>query len=203
MEYNRKITTTALAMINIIAVANLRGIPFSAKLGTNVLYYYAIAAIAFYIPTALITAELATAWPNRGGIYVWVREAFGEFSGFLTIWLQWIYNVVWYPTILTFVAANVATIIDPQLAHNAVYTWSVITVLFWLCTLLNYHGLKFSSAISTIGTILGTVVPMMMIMILGGLWYMQHGSPHLVTPAQTSTFGSMDHLTFFSFIVTA
>jgi len=38
-------------------------------------------------------------------------------------------------------------------------------------------------------------------MILGGLWYMQHGSPHLVTPAQTSAFGSMDHLTFFSFII--
>ena len=106
----KKITTISLAMINIIAVANLRGIPFSAKMGISVISYYGLATILFFIPTALVTSELATAWPNKGGIYVWVKKAFGEFPGFITIWLQWIYNVVWYPTILTFVAAITLTL---------------------------------------------------------------------------------------------
>ena len=104
---NKKtLSISSITMINIIAIANLRSVPFSAKLGASLISYYAIAAVCFFIPTAIVTAELATAWPNKGGIYVWVREAFGELSGFITIWLQWIYNVVWYPTILAFVAAN-------------------------------------------------------------------------------------------------
>ena len=51
------------------------------------------------IPVALVASELATGWPNKGGIYIWVRQAFGERMAFAVIWLEWIYNVVWYPTI--------------------------------------------------------------------------------------------------------
>ena len=88
-----------LAMINVIAVDSLRSLPFSAEYGFSLVFFYILAAITFFFPTALVAAELATGWPNKGGIYVWVREAFGERWGFLVIWLQWIYNVVWYPTI--------------------------------------------------------------------------------------------------------
>ena len=63
-----------------------------------------IPAILFLVPTALVAAELATGW--KGGVYVWVREAFGNRWGFQAIWLQWIQNVVWYPTQLAFIAAS-------------------------------------------------------------------------------------------------
>jgi glutamate:GABA antiporter len=176
MNTNKKLSTLAIVMINIIAIDNLRSIPFSSKLGLSLLSYYGIAAILFFIPTALVATELATAWPNKGGIYVWIKEALGEFGGFMAIWLQWIYNVIWYPTILTFVSANIASIVDPSLATNHIYTWLIITSLFWACTFVNYFGIRFSSSISTIGATIGTLLPMGIILLLAGMWLID-GNP--------------------------
>src|SRR5687768_10340652 len=100
--------TFSLIMINVIAVDSLRSLPFSATYGFSLVFYYLVAAITFFYPVSLVVAELATAWPNKGGIYVWVREAFGERWGFLVIWLQWVYNIAWYPTILSFLAGALA-----------------------------------------------------------------------------------------------
>ena len=160
----------ALVMINIIAVDNLRSLPFSAVYGFSLVFYYLIAAIVFFIPVALVAAELATGWPDKGGIYVWVREAFGEWWAFFIIWLQWIYNVVWYPTILSFIAAELAYLINPQLAENKIYMLSTILILFWSATLINCLGMKVSSLVSTVGAIIGVLLPILLISFLGMAW---------------------------------
>lgn len=197
------IKTIPLIMINIIAIANLRGIPFAAKMGLASFSYYTIAAILFFIPSALVAAELATSWPNRGGIYVWVREAYGDFLGFITIWLQWIYNVVWYPTILTFVAANLAHLINPSLEKNNIYTWLVITLLFWVATFTNYFGLKVSGLISTLGAIFGTLLPMFIIVILSIMWLNSSNTIMIDISWQNvvPSFGNLQDLSFFCFII--
>src|SRR5689334_358993 len=102
-----------LAMINVIAVDSLRSLPAGAEYGFSLVFFYLVAALVFFIPTALVSAELATAWPKTGGIYIWTRTAFGRHWGLLAIWLQWIYNVIWYPTILSFIAATLAYLFDP------------------------------------------------------------------------------------------
>ncbi|MDP3269259.1 MAG: amino acid permease, partial [Legionella sp.] len=138
MNHSKKVLNVfSLVMINIIAVDSLRTLPISAKLGLSLISYYIVAAFAFFIPVALVAAELATAYPNTGGIYVWVREAFGKRAGFITIWLQWIYNVVWYPTMLAFIAATLSYLIAPDLANNKFYLLGTALSLFWLFTLLN------------------------------------------------------------------
>ncbi len=76
----------SLVMINIIAVDSLRSLPFSAEYGLSLIFYYLLAAIVFFLPVALVSAELATAFPTKGGIYVWIREAFGEFWGFFMLY---------------------------------------------------------------------------------------------------------------------
>ena len=197
------IKTIPLIMINIIAIANLRGIPFAAKMGLASFSYYTIAALLFFIPSALVASELATSWPNKGGIYVWVREAYGDFLGFITIWLQWIYNVVWYPTILTFVAANLAHLINPSLEKNNIYTWLVITLLFWVATLTNYLGLKVSGFISTLGAIFGTLLPMLIIVILSIMWINNGNKVMLDFSWQNivPSFGNLQDLSFFCFII--
>jgi amino acid transporter len=166
----------SLVMINIIAVDSLRSLPFSAVYGFSLVFYYLLAAVVFFLPIALVSAELATGWPTRGGIYIWVREAFGERWGFITIWLQWIYNVVWYPTILTFMGGVLAYLIDPQLADHKAYMLSVILIIFWGATLLNCFGMRLSSWVSTIAALIGTLLPMFFIIILGIIW-IQQGNP--------------------------
>jgi glutamate:GABA antiporter len=185
----------SLVMINVIAVDSLRTLPMSAKLGVSLISYYLLAALVFFIPIALVAAELATAYPNTGGLYIWVREAFGRRAGFITIWLQWIYNVVWYPTILAFIAATLAYLFAPELANNKFYLLSTVIGLFWTFTFLNCFGMRLSSIVSIIGAIFGTIVPMLGIIALGGIWLIQ-GRPIEISTSSSiipdlSSYGNM------------
>ncbi|MDR1457917.1 MAG: APC family permease, partial [Puniceicoccales bacterium] len=82
------ISVFSLAMMNFAAVANLRNLPAMADYGMSMLFFYGIAVVTFLIPTAVVSAELATGFPEEGGIFNWVNKAMGNKIGFLAIWLQ-------------------------------------------------------------------------------------------------------------------
>lgn len=198
----RVLSVFSLVMINVIAVDSLRTLPITAKLGLSLVSYYLVAAFAFFIPVALVAAELATAYPSTGGIYVWVREAFGRRVAFITIWLQWIYNVVWYPTILAFIAATIAYLFAPELANNKFYLLGTIVPLFWLFTFLNCFGMRVSSIVSTIGASAGTLLPMILIIFLGLLWWHQ-GRPMEISSSSSwlPDFNSLGNFSLFSAVL--
>ena len=198
----RVLSVFSLVMINVIAVDSLRTLPITAKLGLSLVSYYLIAAFVFFIPVALVAAELATAYPNTGGIYVWVREAFGKRAAFITIWLQWIYNIVWYPTILAFIAATIAYLFAPELANNKFYLLATIIPLFWIFTFLNCFGMKVSSIVSIIGAAVGTLLPMIGIIILGLIWIIE-GRPLEVGYPDTwlPDFSALGNLSLFSAVL--
>lgn len=192
-----------LVMINVVAVDSLRSLPFSAEYGFSLVFYYLLASITFFIPTALVSAELATGWPNKGGIYVWVREAFGELPGFIVIWLQWVYNIVWYPTILSFIGATLAYLINPSLADSKVYMLLVIIVIFWGATLINFYGMRASSVVSTLGALWGTLFPMLLIIVLGIVWLLK-GNPsqiHFTKMEFFPTLTNPHHLSFLTAVL--
>lgn len=169
-NHGKSLSIFALVMINVIAVDSLRTLPISAEYGLSLIFYYVFVALVFFIPTAVVAAELATGWPKTGGLYIWVREAFNYRVGFLTIWLQWVYNIVWYPTILAFMATTLSYIINPALAQNKYYLMPTILGLFYLATAVNLFGIRISSFVSIFGAIVGTLVPMILIIILGSIW---------------------------------
>lgn len=198
----KALSVFTLVMINVIAVDSLRTLPISASLGLSLVVYYIVAALIFFIPIALVSAELATAYPHTGGLYIWVREAFGRRAGFITIWLQWVYNVVWYPTILAFIASTFAYLIAPSLATDKTYLLSVTIGLFWLFTLLNCFGMRVSSWVSIIGAIFGTILPMLGIITLGLIWLIQ-GHPLAITPTSSwlPDFSTANHLSLFCVVL--
>ncbi len=155
----RVISVFVLAMFNVSIMASLRNLPLVAELGYKMIFFFALVALFFLIPCALVSAELATGWTKSGGIYVWVREALGDRWGFFSIWMQWVHNVTWYPAILSFVAATMAYLFDPLIATNKVYILSVVLLIFWGMTLINYFGIETSSIVSTVGVIIGTLIP--------------------------------------------
>jgi amino acid transporter len=165
-----------LVMINVIAVDSIRTLTFSSVYGFSLVFFYLLAAIFFFIPTALVSSELGTGWPNRGGIYVWVREAFGKKWSLIIIWLNWIYNIIWYPTILALIAGTFAYFFDPDLANNRLYMCASVLILFWGTTFLNCLGMRASSLFSTLAALIGTILPMLLIAGLGIAWMWQ-GKP--------------------------
>jgi putative glutamate/gamma-aminobutyrate antiporter len=165
------ISIFTLVMINLAAIGSIRNWPTIAETGFSSVFFFLLAALVFFLPTALISAELATGWPKIGGIFVWVKEAFGQRLGFLAIWLLWVENVVWYPTILTFIAATIAYIFDPSWGENKTYLILTSLASFWLLTWINMKGMKISGYISTVGVIIGSFIPAAVIIFLGCSWY--------------------------------
>ena len=197
---NRALGVFSLVMINVIAIDSLRNLPANAANGFSLVLLYALASLLFLIPCILVTAELATHHPKTGGVYVWMREAFGAQWGFLTIWLQWIYNVFWYPTILSFIATNIAYLIDPALAQQKIFIVPMVIGMFLIATLLNARGMKLSSVVSTICAIGGTIVPMIAIIGLGAVWFFS-GNPLATTPSMEHWLPNLSQMPNIAFLV--
>ncbi len=156
-----------LAMINVAAVLSLRNLPPMAEFGWSSIGWYLIGTITFLIPLSLAGAELATGWPKGGGVYAWVQEAFGDKSGFIAVFCEWSNNLVWFPTILAFLASTFAFVIDPALVSNGLYMFVVMMIIFWGTTLIALLGSKVSSRYSSYGVIVGTLVPAGLVIVLG------------------------------------
>ena len=196
----RTLTVFTLAMINVAAIGSVKNWPVTAEYGFASIFYFILAAIIFFLPISLVTAELATGWPKNGGVFAWVKEAFGHRTGFLAIWLLWIENAIWYPTILSFIAATVAYVFDPSLANNTTYTLFIVLVAFWVATLVNLCGMKISGLISTLGVVFGTFIPGGLIILLGLIWYFT-GRPIEIALTWDSfipNMSSIDQIVFFT-----
>lgn len=175
---NRKhsLTIFSLTMITVGSVDSIRNLPATALFGSQLIFYFILGALFFLIPTALVSAELASGWPKQGGIYIWVKQAFGKRIGFLAIWLQWIENVIWYPTILSFVGGTIGYLINPSLTSNPTFLWAIIVSCFWGATALNLRGMNSSARFSTLCSLAGLLLPMSLIIGLGVVWITQ-GNP--------------------------
>ncbi|MDP4013508.1 MAG: amino acid permease [Candidatus Nanopelagicales bacterium] len=164
-----RISIFQLAILTTVTVASLRSLPTMATFGMGSILMYVIPAVFFLVPTALVAAELATGW--HGGVYVWVREAFGNRWGFQAVWLQWIQNVVWYPVQLAFIGAAFAyMVVDPGLATSGLYTAIIILVFYWLATLLTLRGGNLFARVGSWAGLVGTIIPGVILIILGALW---------------------------------
>ncbi|OGO91149.1 MAG: transporter [Coxiella sp. RIFCSPHIGHO2_12_FULL_42_15] len=160
----------SLAMMTAGSVDSIRNLPATALFGSSLIFFFILGALFFLLPCALVSAELASTSKSHGGIYAWVNQAFGQTTGFLAVWFQWIENVIWYPTILSFVAGTVAYIINPALTSNKIFLIAVILTAFWGTTLINLLGIKSSAFFGNICAVLGLLVPMTLIIALGAVW---------------------------------
>lgn len=168
-QNENKLSIIQLAIMTTISVASLRSLPAMAVEGKASIIMYLVPALIFLIPTALISAELGTTY--EGGIYIWVREAFGNRLGFLAIWLQWIQNVVWFPIQLAFIASALAfTINKGSLSNSGFFTGIVIIVVYWMATFLALQGGTLFAKVSSIGGIIGTLFPALVLVLLGIIW---------------------------------
>lgn len=171
MEQKKHLTIFLLAMMNVAIILSLRGLPLMAREGVSSVFYLLFSLIMFLIPTALISAELATGWPENGGVFRWVSEALGERLGFTAIWLQWLQNIFWYPVTLSFAAGALAYLfLSPELVENRAYNIAVILVIYWGATLVSLRGMKAASWFSSMGAIFGTILPALIIICLGVVW---------------------------------
>ena len=189
-----------MSMLTVAAVLSLRNLPSQAEYGYSVIFYLVAASVCFFIPSALVSAELASAWPEEGGVYLWVKEAFGPKWGFVAIFMQWVENLPWFPAVLTFVASSIAYVFDPKLAANRWFVLVTIWVSLWLATFLNFRGMRLSAFLSSSGAIAGTVAPGIVIILMAAGYLLAGKTPMIrfSVGALVPDLGSWDQLMLLS-----
>ena len=187
------ITWGALALMTTGSVASLRSAPTMAVFGLASVFLYVLPAIVFFVPTSLVSAELASGW--KGGVYNWVTEGISAPMGLLAIWCQFAMTIFYYPALLAYVASTIAYIIDPNLANSGLYTAAIIVILYWGSVLVSSRGVGLIAKLASSGTVIGTLIPGAILVVMGIVFLAQgnHSAApmnvHHLLPAWTGLAG--------------
>lgn len=189
----KRVSALTLALMTVASVVSLRGLPMMAAEGFSMVFYIFFATFIFLIPAAMVSAELGSAFADTsGGVYTWVKAAFGARWGFTAIWLQWIQNVVWYPTVLAYAASCLAYLfMDDSLAASGTYTGIIILVVYWLATLVAFKGSSAVNSVTKYGVLLGTLLPGVLIILFGLLWVDQGNTIAIMVQEVTTHSGKL------------
>ena len=155
-------------LFNIAAVLGPRWVAAAAHNGTSSISLWILAALFFFIPTALVIIELSTRFPSEGGLYVWSKEAFGEFHGFVAGWTYWVYSFFYFPGLL-FASASMSAYIGGagmgSLAQNQKFLVGVSLLLLSVAVIMNIVGLNIGKWLQNAGGV-GTYIPLLMLIVM-------------------------------------
>ena len=158
-----------LVLLFVVAVFNLNVVPSIAANGGVTIWLWIISLLLFFAPQGVAVIELAARYPGEGGVYLWAKEVFGDFHGFLSGWCYWTNNMMYVPTVLLyFVGVSVFALGSGHeaLADNRVFALSACLALLIVLVLLNIVGLGVGKWINNIGGV-GTFVAAALLMGLG------------------------------------
>jgi amino acid transporter len=162
----------------IVTVLGPRWIAAAAHSGQSSISLWILAAVLFFVPTAYVIVELSTRFPEEGGLYVWTKEAFGDFHGFVAGWTYWVYTIFYFPGLLLASSAMSAYVGGPEyawLAENRTFLLVGSLLMLAVAVWLNIIGLHIGKWLQNAGGV-GTYVPLMMLVAVAVVLGWRHGS---------------------------
>src|SRR5467141_483943 len=168
-------------LFNIATVLGPRWIAAAAHNGTSSISLWILAAVFFFVPSAMVINELSSRFPEEGGLYVWAKEAFGDFHGFVAGWTYWIYTIFYFPGLLMASAAMSGYLAGSggaSLAQNRTFLLAGSFALLLVAVALNIVGLNIGKWLQNAGGV-STYIPLMMIVgVALVLWSRQGSATH-------------------------
>jgi len=169
---------------------SLRWIATAAAAGPSALVIWVIAALGLFVPLVFSTLELASRYPEEGGIYVWSKRAFGPFAAFMTGWTYWGSNLPYFPGLLYFAAANALFIfsgggpVSQSMSSSSTYFIAFAMAGLLVAVTMNVVGLNVGKWLNNAGAVAGWI-PVALLIALGGVALKQFGS---ATPMSAGSF---------------
>jgi glutamate:GABA antiporter len=167
-----------LVLLFVVAVFNLNVVPSIAANGGVTVWLWIISLLLFFWPQGIAVIELAHRYPGEGGVYLWAKEVFGDFHGFLSGWCYWTNNMLYVPTVMLYFVGVSVYVLGPGhqgLADNKVFASIASLTLLALLTLFNILGLGVGKWINNLGAI-GTFVAAAVLIGLGVMIWSRFGT---------------------------
>lgn len=145
-----------LVLLFVVAVFNLNVVPSIAANGGVTVWLWIISVLLFFWPQGIAVIELSQRYPGEGGVYLWAKEEFGDFHGFLSGWCYWTNQMLYVPTVMLYFVGVSVYVLGPGhqwLAESRTFALSTSLALLALITALNIAGLGVGKWINNIGAI--------------------------------------------------
>ncbi|MBR3157289.1 APC family permease [Candidatus Saccharibacteria bacterium] len=157
-KYKFRLFSAVLATVCIILVAD--AVAPTASIGHSMYIWWAIMLIGFFVPYALISAELGTQYPSEGGMYTWIKKAFGKKWAGRVAWFYWVNYPLWIASLADLITSLLMTMLGVEMEM-----WMVLAIQLAyvaLITILGMLRISQSDWVANIGAIIK-------ILILGGI----------------------------------
>ena len=167
-----------LVLLFVVAVFNLNVVPSIAANGGVTVWLWIISLVLFFWPQGIAVIELAHRYPGEGGVYLWAKEVFGDFHGFLSGWCYWTNNMMYVPTIMLYFVGVFVFVLGAgheSLADNKSFTLTASLVLLFLLVVLNILGLGVGKWLNNLGAI-GTFFAAAVLIGLGVMIWLRFGT---------------------------
>jgi glutamate:GABA antiporter len=167
-----------LVLLFVVAVFNLNVVPSIAANGGVTIWLWIISLILFFWPQGIAVIELAHRYPGEGGVYLWAKEVFGDFHGFLSGWCYWTNNMLYVPTVMLYFVGVSVYAMGPgheHLAENKTFAMLASFLLLALLTGLNIVGLGVGKWLNNLGAI-GTFIAAAVLIGLGVVIWSRFGT---------------------------
>ncbi len=191
-----------LTLFYIVSGLSVRWVATAAAAGPSTLVVWIVALVCFFLPLAACVLELSSRYPDEGGLYVWTREAFGGFSGFMAAWTYWMSNLPYFPAVLYFGAGSALFAFGSRgqsLSLSAGYYLTFSIVWLAIITALNIAGLNVGKWLNNI-TSLGSIIPLSALIVLAALSASHSGSATHFTAANLAPHLTLNNAVFWSTI---
>jgi len=192
-------------LFNIATVLGPRWIAAAGHNGTSSISLWLLAAVLFFVPMALVINELSSRFPEEGGLYVWSKEAFGDFHGFVAGWTYWVYTIFYFPGLLlasTSMSAYVMAGKGAELAQDRTFLLAGSLGLLFVAVMLNLIGLNIGKWLQNAGGV-STYLPLLILVVVGAVMWVKHGSVTPFTLANMMPTWDWDTVNFWSQIAFA
>lgn len=148
MNNNKKVSLTGTVLFTVCSILCLDSFVSPAIIGVSSITVWIIAAIIFFIPYGLLSAELGSSFPDNGGIVSWVRRAFGEMPSVLVGWMYWVNTAFWMPAVFTAFSGWLALALFPSMG---IWTQAIIAALMcWLIVFIGVRGIDLSLTVANV-----------------------------------------------------
>ena len=125
MERKKVLGFWDLALFSFCAIFGVEAIAASAAIGPSAISWWLICLAGFFLPFSLIAAELGSAYPDQGGIYIWIKKAFGKRWAARAVWCYWIALPLWLPAIYIAIAEIIAVFFSRRPRSGTRSLWAL------------------------------------------------------------------------------
>ncbi len=167
-----------LVLLFVVAVFNLNVVPSIAANGGVTVWLWLVSLLLFFWPQGIAVIELSHRYPGEGGVYLWAKEVFGDFHGFLSGWCYWTNNMLYVPTVMLYFVGVSVFALGPGhagLADNKMFAMAASIGLLVFLTILNIVGLGVGKWLNNLGGI-GTATAAAVLIGLGLTIYFRFGT---------------------------